>query len=171
MEPMEVDGGWPVPKKGDYLCSTPKGSGFINYDKRNGIIYKMLNTKPKLGERNFKCLTDGCPVKVKTDYENKVINVVLPKKNKDLQFLPPVLPLHRHDNNAKEIKMIEIVHAEMQHGLQTYMNNGYRMVISAINDKCGDDTELLAFRPTDQELKFRWHRAFTKYLQVSFRCL
>ena len=115
--------------------------------------------------------TDGCQVRVKTDYNNKVKNVVPPKKDKYLEFLPPVRPLHRHDNNAKEIKMTEIVHAEIQHGLQTYMSNGYRKVISAINDKCGDDTELLAFRPTDKEIKFRWFRAITKYLHVSYRCL
>ena len=50
MEPMEDDGGWPAPKKGDYLCTylctSPKGNGFVNYD--------------------------GCQVKVKTDNENKV---------------------------------------------------------------------------------------------------
>ena len=52
MEPMEDDGGWPAPKKGDYLCTClcTKGNGFVNYD--------------------------GCQVEVKTDYENKVINVV-----------------------------------------------------------------------------------------------
>jgi hypothetical protein len=145
MEPMEDDGVWPAPNEGDYLSTSPKGIGYVNYDKRNGIVFKMLNTNPKLGQRNFKCATDGCQVKVKTDYNNKVINVVVPKK-KD----------HMHNNNAKEIKMLEIVHAEMQHGLKVYKSNGLRKVISNITYRCGGDTELLALRLTDPELEARW---------------
>ena len=171
MEPMQDEGGWPAPNKDDYLYMRPKGNGYVNYDKVNHIMYKLMNTNPKLGERNFKCATYGCQVKIKTDINNKVKNVVVSKKKKDQPFLPPVLPVHHHDNNAKEIKMFEIVHEEMQYGLKSYMTNGLRKIISAITFRCGGDSELLAFRPSDQEISSRWYRASNKYLDVSFRCL
>ena len=79
-----------------------------------------------------------------------------PKKDTYLYTRPKGNGSVNYDNNAKEIKMFEIVHEEMQYGLKSYKSNGLRKVISAITYRCGGDTELLALRLTDPELEARW---------------
>ena len=161
-----MEDGWPAPLVGDFLCAVTKGNGFAHYDKRTDVIFLLVNTNPRLYERTYKCATDGCQVKVKTDYEDKVTRVVSPKK-KTRQDQPS--DVHQHDNSAKLIKMLKIVHEELQYGLKAYMACGLRKVYTAIIYRCKGDKELLTLCPSAVELKSRWYRAYNKYFQVSFR--
>ncbi|MCP3660587.1 MAG: hypothetical protein GY830_09865, partial [Bacteroidetes bacterium] len=91
--------------------------------------------------------------------------VVSPKKTRQDQ----PSDVHQHDNSAKLIEMLKIVHEELHYGLKAYMACGLRKVYTAIIYRCKGDKELLTLMPSAVELKSRWYRAYNKYFQVSFR--
>lgn len=165
---MEDDGGWPAPKKGDVLYNVPKGNGYVHYDKCTDIIMKLENTNPKFGERMYVCATSGCRVKVKTNNEDKVLEIVHPKKKNNED---PASDVHHHNNyaDANEITMLKMVHQELWHGLEAYASDGVNKIISAIRKRCEGNADLFKLCPSPDKLKGRWWRALKKFVEVSFR--
>lgn len=163
-----MEDSWSAPKVGEVLYAVPKGNGFVHYDKRTDIIMKLEQTKPLSAERIYVCATQGCQVKVKTDNEDKVLEIVHPKKknNKD-----PASDVHHHNNcaNANEITMLKMAQQELWHGLEAYASDGVNKIISAISKRCEGNADLFKLCPSPDKLKGRWWRALKKFVEVSFR--